>query len=297
MKYALLLMVSIGLVTLLNSCGNAGYERNSDGLIYKIYHTGKGEKVKPNSFLKIHQIVKIGDSLFFDSFGKVPTYGFFDSVTSPKHDFLDILDRMSVGDSAIVIRSIDTLAKRRVIQLNETFKKGGTLKITLKVIGVFDSEQAMNNDYKEEMEKYKKAELAELEKYAEGTKAQNLSKTPEGVLVSIEREGKGPKVDSGMHVKVNYTGRLLNGTVFDSNVDSTFGHPNAFEFNVGGHEVIAGWDIGILKLNAGAKAKFFIPSMLGYGVQGSGQKIPPYSNLVFDIEVLEAKHGDSTLMK
>jgi FKBP-type peptidyl-prolyl cis-trans isomerase FkpA len=92
-----------------------------------------------------------------------------------------------------------------------------------------------------------------------------------------------------MNVTVNYTGRLLNGEVFDSNVDSTFGHMEPFKFTTGFRQVIEGWDIAVRAMKVGEKAKVYIPSMLAYGMQGSGSKIPPYSHLVFDIEVLSAE--------
>jgi FKBP-type peptidyl-prolyl cis-trans isomerase len=134
-----------------------------------------------------------------------------------------------------------------------------------------------------------------LEKYVDELSLKNIIKTPEGVIVAIEKEGSGVQVDSGMNVKVNYTGQLFNGTVFDSNQDSAFGHLEPFGFVAGARQVIEGWDIGVKKLKAGSKAKIFIPSMLGYGIQGSGPKLPPYSNLLFDIEVLEANLVDSSL--
>ncbi len=293
MKNILFAFFAFSLASLLVSCGNAGYERNADGLIYRVYHTGKGDLIKPKTYLKIHQEATMGDSVFFTSFGKVPAYGFFDSLSAPAHDFLDILDEMAVGDSAIVIRSIDTLAKRGQLQINEVFKKGGVIKVVVKVLGSMKTEQELENDRVMEIEKYKKSEVAALEKYINGQNLKNVVKSPEGVFVAIEKEGAGQAVDSGMNVKVNYTGRLMNGAVFDSNLDTTFGHKEPFAFTVGARQVIPGWDIGVMKLKTGAKAKIFVPSMLGYGIQGSGPKLPPYSNLVFDIEILEARFQDS----
>lgn len=276
------------LLVALTGCGNADYTRNNDGLIYRIISSGKGELVKPKTYLKVHQSAGMGDTLFFSSFGKVPAFGFFDSMQVPSHDFLDILTKMRVGDSAIVIRSIDTLVKRGIVQYNERFKKGSTIKVLVKVLGIFSSEEEMNEDRQNEFDAYKKKEIAALEAFISKQKGGNIDKLPEGVFVVTEKKGNGQKIDSGMEVSVKYTGTLLDGSVFDSNIDSSFGHMEPFKFKVGNRQVIEGWDLGIKKLNVGSKAKIYIPSMLGYGIQGSGPKLPPYSNLIFDIEVLEA---------
>lgn len=270
-------------------CGNADYIRNNDGLIYRIIKTGKGEFVQPKTYLKVHQSAGTNDTIFFSTFSKVPAYGYFDSMPGPSHDFLDILPIMRVGDSAILIRSVDTLVKRGVVQYNETFRKGATIKVFVKVLGAYATEDEMNEDRQKEFDAYKKREIADLEAHISKLNAANkIDKLPEGVFVITEKQGTGAQIDSGMNVSVNYTGSLLDGSVFDSNVDSTFGHTEPFKFTVGSKQVIEGWDLGIKKLNVGSKGKIFIPSMLGYGIQGSGPKLPPYSNLMFDIEVLAA---------
>jgi FKBP-type peptidyl-prolyl cis-trans isomerase len=282
LKFGLFIAISA-----LIGCGNADYKRNSDGLIYRIIRSGEGELVKPKTFLKVHQSAGMADTLFFSSFGKVPSFGYFDSLQAPTHDFLDILSEMRVGDSAIVIRSVDSLVKKGIVQYDKRLKKGSTIKVFVKVLKVYDSQEEMEADKVKELELYKNGEIAALENYLSKETNVKFEKLPEGVFVSIEKKGAGMPIDSGMDVSVKYTGSLIDGTVFDSNVDSTFGHTEPFKFKVGSGQVIAGWDLGIKRMNKGSKGKIYIPSMLGYGFQGSGAKIPPYSNLVFEIEVLD----------
>ena len=94
----------------------------------------------------------------------------------------------------------------------------------------------------------------------------------------------GPKPDKGDNVKVHYTGKLLDGTKFDSSVDR--GKP--FEFVLGQGRVIKGWDEGIAMMHKGGKATLIIPSHLGYGERGAGQgQIPPYATLIFEVELLD----------
>jgi FKBP-type peptidyl-prolyl cis-trans isomerase len=278
------LMVAI----IFSGCGNADYQRTNDGLYYRIIKSGKGDLIKPRTYLKIHQSAEMGDTVFFSTFGKIATFGYFDSLATPSHEFLDILDKMRIGDSAIVIRSVDTLVKRGVVQYNTRFKRGTAIKALIKILGVYANEEEFEAAKVKEMDAFKLEEIKGVEAYLKQKDEKNITKTKEGVFVKIEKEGTGVKVDSGMMVKVKYSGKLFDGSVFDSNIDSTFGHTEPFEFVVGRHQVIEGWDIGIKQLKVGTKAKIYIPSILGYGMKGSGGKIPPYSNLMFEIEVLDA---------
>jgi FKBP-type peptidyl-prolyl cis-trans isomerase len=94
--------------------------------------------------------------------------------------------------------------------------------------------------------------------------------------------GKGAEAKDGDTVKVNYTGTLTNGTMFDTSVGKT-----PFSFTLGKGMVIKGWDKGVAGMKVGGKRKLTIPSSLGYGARGAGGKIPPNSTLLFDVELLE----------
>ena len=87
-------------------------------------------------------------------------------------------------------------------------------------------------------------------------------------------------------VSMNYTGRLEDGTVFDSNVDPKFGHAEPFIFTLGAGRVIAGWDKGIVGMKVGEKKTLTIPPQDAYGTGGIPGVIPPNATLVFDVELL-----------
>jgi len=110
----------------------------------------------------------------------------------------------------------------------------------------------------------------------------NIVTLPSGLRYEIVKPGTGPFPLPTDTVKVNYTGALVDGTVFDSSEKS--GQPVEFPLN----QVIPGWTEGIQKINKGGKIKLYVPAALAYGDQGR-PNIPPGATLVFDVEVLEIK--------
>lgn len=93
---------------------------------------------------------------------------------------------------------------------------------------------------------------------------------------------------NGDTLVMNYTGKLVDGTVFDSNVDPKFHHVTPFEFTLGAGMVIKGWDEGLVGMKVGEKKTLTIPPEKGYGSQGVGS-IPPNSTLIFDVELVGIK--------
>jgi len=113
-------------------------------------------------------------------------------------------------------------------------------------------------------------------------------KTPEtittesGLRYKIIKEGTGPKPQKGDKVKVHYTGKLTDGTVFDSSKNR-----GPFVFNVGTGRVIKGWDEGVIDMKVGEVRELVIPPDLAYGKRGAPPVIPPDATLVFEVELLE----------
>ncbi len=116
---------------------------------------------------------------------------------------------------------------------------------------------------------------------AENAKREEVQVTESGLQYEVITMGHGLKPTAENKVKVHYTGTLIDGTVFDSSVER--GEPAEFRLN----QVIPGWTEGLQLMPVGSKFKFYLPYNLAYGERGAGQKIPPYSALIFEVELLD----------
>ncbi len=115
---------------------------------------------------------------------------------------------------------------------------------------------------------------------ADNGKRPEVTTTESGLQYEVLVSGEGAQPSATSSVTVHYVGKLLNGEMFDSSVDR--GEPATFPLN----RVIAGWTEGVQLMKTGSKYRFFIPYDLAYGSRGAGAAIPPYSTLIFDVELL-----------
>ena len=136
----------------------------------------------------------------------------------------------------------------------------------------------------EQQAKQKDIAAAEIEKgakfLAENKKNPEVKETASGLQYMVLQEGKGEHPTATSRVTVHYTGKLIDGTVFDSSVDR--GEPITFGLN----QVIRGWTEGLQLMTPGSKYRFFIPYNLAYGEQGAGGAIPGGATLIFDVELI-----------
>jgi FKBP-type peptidyl-prolyl cis-trans isomerase len=115
---------------------------------------------------------------------------------------------------------------------------------------------------------------------------------PTTLEITDVKPGKGPAIAPGQTAVVHYTGWLYSDSAADhkgKKFDSSRDRNEPFSFQVGGGEVIGGWDQGVVGMQAGGQRRLVIPPALGYGARGAGGVIPPNATLLFDIELLSIK--------
>ena len=158
----------------------------------------------------------------------------------------------------------------------EDVLNGRTPQITMQ-----EAQRVLNAFFKELEEKAAGAAKAEGERFlAENAKRPQVKVTASGLQYEVLEGTLGQKPKATDTVKVHYEGTLPDGTVFDSSYRR--GEPISFALN----QVIAGWTEGLQLMSIGSKYKLYIPYQLGYGERGAGASIPPYSALIFTVELL-----------
>jgi FKBP-type peptidyl-prolyl cis-trans isomerase FkpA len=286
-------------------CKNGGGFQKYKGLEYKIIKDMPGKNAAPGDIVEFN-IVAMADTFHLQNSreqmgGKPAVLRVEESQKSG--DLQAVFTKLSVGDSAIVEIPIDTLMKNMPPQQQQMppwFKKGKKITINLSIVSI----KSMD-DYKKEMEAKQAQMQQEMKEKADkqlpvddkilqdyfaknNIKAQ---KTASGLYYTIEKTGSGPAVTQGQVVSMMYTGKTLDGKVFDSNRDTAFHHAGQpLTFKAGMHQMIPGMDEGVTLLKKGGKATLYLPSPLAYGEQGP-PNIGPNAILIFDVEITDVKAG------
>ena len=270
------------------SCGPKspfpGYTPTGTGLYYKQIEKGTGEQLKNGDVVKVNLAYYINDSLLFTT-DSLPEQA-YDMVRESvfQGDLYEGFRMMHVGDVMSFMINADSVYRKQFhAPIVPSFvTPDAFLRWDVKV------DEAMTEEAYQQM---KQAEMAALQQKAQddfnayltanGVDAQPLES---GLVYVCTQKGRGPKPTANQNVKVHYTGRLLDGTVFDSSVER--GEPIEFPLGVG--RVIPGWDEGIALMSKGEKGILYIPSHLAYGPREAGP-IPAYSNLIFEVELVDFK--------
>lgn len=305
----LILAVS-AVVLVLMSC-NTNYQKSKSGMEYKIfsgkatgYNKNAPKEIKPGNVVKFHFAFSLerkgkADTLINETYSTMPQYVPFDTSSQILLSPIEPLLYGKVGDSIEFRLSVDSLLAKQMVMENDVYTKGGFVKGKLSILDVFTSEDSARADYEKEIKLFEQKEEARkktaiveeskaVEKYINDNKF-TATKTAKGAFVQIEKEGTGPKLDSGKVAVVKYKGYTFDGTVFDHNMDTTGGKSTQpLEVLIGAGQSIEGFEDGLKSFSKGSKGKIFIPASLGYGNRAM-PGLAANSNLVFDIEVLDVK--------
>ncbi len=269
-----------------NQSGNdAGYQTSPKGLKYNIITNSSATKAAVGNFIRYSSTLRTaaGETIFAATDADKLLYA---KVMEPSHDGdpIEILTMIGEGDSVSMLIPEKEFFKN-VSALPAQVKSGDMVRLDIKLYKVYTEEQ-YNSEILPTIKAAPYMKEEQLIKEYINARGWQFTKTESGLFVVIDKPGNGNKPVNGSKVKVNYSGFLLDGTPFDSNVDTQFNHVQPFEFAIGTGQVIKGWDEGIPYFAKGGKGKLIIPARIGYGEQGSG-KIPPNSSLMFEIELLD----------
>ncbi len=249
------------------------------GLKYEILTKGTGESPTAEDFVTVHYEGSLMDGTIFDS-----SYKRGETITFP-------LNRVIKGwTEGVQLMNVGSKYKFTIPSELAYGEAGGgpippnaDLIFTVELFAVETAEEAAKKEaaMRAEAEQANKAAKAEGEKFLADNKGKpGVHTTASGLQYKVLLEGTGKSPRATDRVSVHYEGTLIDGTKFDSSYDR--GEPIDFGLN----QVIPGWTEGVQLMKEGAKYKFFIPSDLAYGPQGSPGAIPPNAALIFTVELI-----------
>lgn len=291
-----------------SSCENKDFKRGNKGLEYKVVKGGSSGTAKLGQFLEVHtrEYLSNGktDTTLNDSRNGMSQIIPYDSMTFPI-DYFKSIPALGKGDSLVIRIIVDSMLAANPMGMPPFFKKGQYYYSTLKISNVYKNMDEANIAQQKNMLEQRKRDsidnIAILKKENDtllnyfkknNINVSTLLKTKGGVYVHVVEPGSGPVLDTNFLPRVKYTGKLLNGKIFDTNMDSSKGHTDPLLVNVTsnpmiGVTVIPGWIEALKLLKLGSKATLYIPSPMAYGKQSPSPDIPAGSILVFDVDIVK----------
>lgn len=290
-------IIATALLLVFSSCKHSnekypGYTQTTSGLYYKLNAFGDSKhKPSKEDHLKLSMICKTErDSVFWDTQDQNPTGTLILSSFDARSKGLlgkGIME-LTEGDSVtFIVPANELFVQFFQTQLPLFVNKNSIVKVDVKLNAVLDKKE-----YQTELEKYKEnlsvwdvEEQRRIRQYIKNNRL-NARLQSNGMYYIPLTEGKGVHADSGKTVSIYYSGFFLSGKKFDSANNGT-----PFEFRLGDEfQVIWGLQEGIKLMKEGGKAKFIIPSYLGFGDDGSSTGIvPPHTTLVYEVELIKVK--------
>lgn len=282
------LAVILVAVLLFAACGGDGY-KTTDGVVYKFHRQNNGEQPNAGDFITLDMVYGTADTVLFDS-KNIPN-GLTFPLDSPQFvgDLFQGIMMMSKGDSASFKLSADSffLVTARAPSLPPFIEEGEVLIFEI-VLHDFKTAAEKELEDAAALEELKVNADAGLQKYIE---ANNITTEPleSGLYFIEEKKGSGRSPKAGDMVKVNLTVKLIDGTKIFSTDDR--GEP--FEYEYGQNFDTKGLEEGVGMLKKGGKAKLIVPYSIAYGAESRGQMIPPYSSILYDVELLDMRSKEA----
>ncbi len=294
MKKTLLFSLAASLVFFMTSCGD-GFEETETGILYKL-HVHNEDSAKPAEgdivFLDIKIKTESADSLLFasDEVNKREGFPYFEQLVKPSFDgdYSEVLAMMHVGDSATIKIDADTFFHNvfKIDSLPGFVEPGSKVIVDVKLAKYMTLDNFKVYFNKIQSDKDAKQRVLEDKRISDFKTAHNITTAPtaSGLYYIETKKGTGKKIEPGMLASVMYTGMFLDSIPFDGNE----GQPPLM-VPVGQKMVIPGWDEALLLMSEGTKASLIVPYRLAYGPRAMGGVIPPYSTLLFTMEVVKVE--------
>ncbi len=273
MKYLFYVPIAIGITSLffLSSCTKST-KKFTDGTEYKIISDGKGQQIKNGNFIEVEILKKYKDSVLFDSREIMPQFGAYDTAQFPPL-FKVIFKNIKVGDSIFTRNLVDSIYKTGTMP--PYAKKGEYETTSYKFTHVYLTKEETDAAYQKWLplakirsaKKVQEQVQKDLKKNAQQLQTDDktlsdyiaahkltATKAPWGTYVVVTTPGTGENLNDSSIAVVNYTGKTLVDTVFDSNVDPKFGHTEPLNVDLSQiGTIILGWTDGLKQMKKGVK--------------------------------------------
>lgn len=288
---------------LFTACNKNNFKKTENGLLYKFETTvADGEQPNVGDLLVGELILRLENDTLFSNMGHPDRIFQVAEIPMFKGDIQEGLLMMHKGDKAIFKIPADSIANfMQPNQMPQGYQSGKGqffyYEITLNDIVTKDELAQEQANFMEEMEQRKNDEPAAIQKYLADNNI-TAKPTKSGLYVIVNKKGTGTKVATGKKVAIDYTGRLLDGTLFDTSREADAKAANKYmegreykplEYVVGGAQsMIKGWEEGVMGQPAGSEITLIIPSELAYGARGA-MEIMPYSPLTFDLTIVSVE--------
>ena len=279
----------LGITILATACDKYKTKVTDTGLKYQIFdHNDEARKAKLGDIMSFHLVLKNGaDSVLRDTYKDKTPVKLVLQAPPFKGSFEEGLAMLATGDSAKFFINADTLFAKMMQPLPPMIKKGSEITFTVKVLSVLTSEEFQKQQSEAGLKQKTVDEKVIQEYLTKNNLTAKAQHTASGLYYIDDVVGTGENPSQGDNVKVHYTGKLLDGKVFDSSKNA--GKPIDFQVGVG--MVIPGWEEGLLMMKKGGKRTLIIPSGLAYGPDGQPGAIPGNSVLLFDVELVDFSKG------
>lgn len=283
LKFRLLIISCFSIF--ISSCSN-GFKKANDQLKYKFIQQANKPVSNPDSYFYYGEILVMdieGNKIMCDNIE--PNFYFISSLKEQKYagDFINILPLTSVSDSLLIKTQADSFFHFYYKSPTPGCIKNNEVMLSLKIQNILSEEAYQAKIQQSKTEVTEKA-ITAFDKYLRDN---NVNEAPEGfgIVRQISNPGKGRSIIFGDEVEIHFEQSIMDGKL----IQSTYQTGETIHYIVGGDGGVGALDFGLNGLKIGGKATIYAPYFTAFGEKGLGTEIPPYSNMIFKVEVVSIK--------